>query len=51
MSVKLVIILFIAVVVGLLPVWPYSLTWGFASSGWILLLGFVIMALRTFRAI
>jgi hypothetical protein len=48
---KQVIFGFIVIIVALLPVWPYSHGWGYASSLWVCLLGFVILALHRLRAI
>lgn len=48
---KQVTVMFIMVIVALLPIWPYSQGWGYASSGGVFLLGSIIMALRALRAI
>jgi hypothetical protein len=48
---RLAIIVFLGVVLAFLPFWVFTRELGYAISGWLLLLGIVLAALRAVRAI
>ncbi len=48
---KIFFILFFVTALALLPIWPYSLGWGYASVGWLMLLGFILLSLHRLQVI
>jgi len=39
----LLIVLLILLLIGLIPTWPYSRSWGYAPSGVVLLLAIIVV--------
>ncbi len=46
-----VVFVFVLLILGLLPYWPYSREWGYQMSSGVGIVFFVFLVLKVFRAI